>query len=130
MQLRPEVYIAAPFNDRDLAKLLRSKMAQVGIDCTSSWIDLHHTNDAVDDATKQKEAHQDLFDIHRARYFVLLPGQSVSGGKWVELGYAYGRGKRIIVHKDAVQGIFCNLDGITIAPSIFEIIDIILAEGR
>lgn len=90
-----KLYIAAPFELIDDARLLMLKLEALGIEVTSSW--LRVGDFANDDPT----ARLDLADIDRADTVLLLNPEgyqrSGTGGRHFEAGYAYARGKQVVV---------------------------------
>ena len=92
-----KVYIACPFNERDEAKRVRDILLTKGITSTSRWIDTHLTElDLLSDADREREALADIADVQRAEEFVYIAkGQSTSGGRDIELGYALAEGMKV-----------------------------------
>lgn len=93
-----KAYVAAPFGRKVEARAAIQTLAALGIESTARWVESHY-----DDETKPEilrlEAMEDLNDIDRADMLVLLASwpREGSGGKDVELGYALGRGKKVVV---------------------------------
>lgn len=106
-------YIAAPFGQKDDARSVRAILARYGIDSTARWID-SHLDDNIDDKQKEKEAIEDLRDVHRADIFVLLnyPDYPATPGRAIETGYAIAARKPIFLIGEP-SSIFHHLDIIT-----------------
>lgn len=98
-----EIYIAAPFTEREEAKLIRARLEKNGILSTARWIDSHLDDAKVKgDATLAlQECREDLLDISRADSFLLLNYPEWQHlprvGMSVELGWALAKGKRIFM---------------------------------
>ena len=92
--LNLRVYITAPFQLRDHAILLMDAYESKGIIVTARWL---KRSDANSDAS----ARMDLGDVAAAQTLVALnpPGweNSGTGGRHVELGYALGLGRGIML---------------------------------
>lgn len=90
-----KVYIAAPWPIRDRAIEVRRGLASHGIQCTARW--LTDARLRMDDAT----ATMDLSDVARADVLVAInPAAWIergTGGRHVELGFALGLQKPIVV---------------------------------
>lgn len=92
-------YIAAPFNRREEAREARRQLAAIGIQSNARWIDSHNEGYDSPKRVMSQAALEDLDDVARADMLVYLagfPGEG-RGGKDVEMGYAIGRGKRVVV---------------------------------
>jgi nucleoside 2-deoxyribosyltransferase len=106
-----KVYLAAPFESRELMLALRDALQARGVYVTSTWLtpaDGNNQNMAVirdnyDDC--RVRAIQDFRDIDEADVLVLykpreLHRQPTTGGHHVEVGYALGHGKPVFVIGD------------------------------
>lgn len=89
------IYIAAPFQLRDEAQHLMTLLELDGHVVTSQWLRIDDMPDT--DAS----ARMDLEDIDRADALLLLnPAEwrtDGTGGRHVEFGYAYAKGKTLFV---------------------------------
>jgi nucleoside 2-deoxyribosyltransferase len=127
------VYIAAPFNSRDRAKILRDVLKVHGVGCTATWLD-SHIHDNVADDQQAEEAARDLRDIRKADAFILVcnSGPSSTGGMFIEFGYALGLNIPIYVVKpDAdlpIRGVFYRLPQVTIAECMSCVVEEVLDE--
>ena len=95
-----KVYLAAPWVRKDDAKAARAQLQAAGIDVTSHW--LEHEGSATDStgstspiAYIQEQAVQDIKDVRRADYLVVLNLER-SEGKAVETGVAIANGIPVI----------------------------------
>ena len=102
-----KVYIASTWENR---KLLRPTAKHLTTwynhEVTSTWIYRDNGESA------EIEAHRDLVDIDRCDTFVLWPDEKRkhSTGKFFELGYAFAKGKRIIVvDRSTTKCVFLSL---------------------
>lgn len=115
MTLPLSVYIAAPFQLRNRAQLLRSGALSLGLISTARWLDV----DAED--WNDEWARKDLDDLDRAKVLLLLNPEEWAtegtGGRHVELGYAIAR-KKAIVLLGARTNIFHHLNVIHTADDI------------
>jgi nucleoside 2-deoxyribosyltransferase len=93
-----EIYIAAPFTEREEAKFIRERLEKMGIISTARWID-SHLEEGVSPEVARVEASADLLDITRADSFLLLNYTSYpcSPGRNIEFGWALAKGKRIFL---------------------------------
>lgn len=93
-----KVYIAAKFELAPEVAEMAKELRLLGIECTSRWVTEEGPYVKDDPAEGDRLARMDLSDVDVADIFVLL-GQpnSPRGGKHVEYGYAYAKGKRIIL---------------------------------
>lgn len=89
-----KVYIAAPYPWRENAVRLMQAVESAGFDVTSTWL---RALDVENDA----HARLDLADVARADVLVAVNPpefeKSGAGGRHVELGYALGLNKRIVL---------------------------------
>lgn len=89
------VYIAAPFQLRDRAQALMTRLEANGFPVTSRWLRIDDMPD-TDDA-----ARLDLQDIDEADALVLLNAEdwrtAGTGGRHTEFGYAYAKDKDLCV---------------------------------
>lgn len=83
------IYIAGHWPARSRLRTVAEQMQTEGHEVTSTWL-------WVDEATERENAVRDLADISRADYFVIdTQDESKTGGREVELGYAYAKGKGV-----------------------------------
>lgn len=111
-------YVAHNFSAKDWLKTVASDLLAVGIAVNSRWI---HTPLMAGKGGKQA-AIEDLEDIKDADFLIYFaPGWygSTGLGKHIELGYALGLGKRVVLVRDHPFGsevgesVFYLLDGVT-----------------
>jgi nucleoside 2-deoxyribosyltransferase len=114
-----KIYLAHNFKARwwlrDYIKLLELKGHQV----TSTWI----TDDAhIDSKNKEESALVDLEDIDRADCLILFTdqyGERPGKGKFLEMGYALGKGKQVYIHGQDVQSsVFYHLPQVIVLDQI------------
>lgn len=98
-----KVYLAARYSRRDELLSLIPKLKKQGIQVTSSWLRSTGTGKLPDRTAKENRKHaiKDFKDIERAHAVMMFsedPGTPTPrGGRHVELGYALGLGKLVIV---------------------------------
>lgn len=115
MTLPLSVYIAAPFQLRATAQLVRSGALSLGLISTARWldVDLENWND--------EWARKDLDDLDRAQILLLVNpadwATEGTGGRHVELGYAIARRKTIVL-LGARTNIFHHLSAIHVAKDL------------
>lgn len=119
------IYIAAPWKEREAAKVVAQSFRDAGFRVTSRWIDLHGT-DEKDPAALEQEASNDLEDILQANGMVILQ-YGKSEGKAFEQGFVVAASqftgmanKLILVSPDGTRGnVFQYLTSIyTIVPTV------------
>lgn len=87
-----KAYIAASWSAKEIVKTATELLTDLGVTCTNRWQD-HKESDS-----QSEQAFADIDDISRADSLVVLTQwPSTQGGFHWETGYAYARGKRIIV---------------------------------
>lgn len=90
-----KIYIAGAYKRRLEFLPLKAKLKEAGHIVTSSWLSGFHDN-----MIESEAAAIDLEDIESA-YAILLVSQNgeptASGGRHFEFGYAYARGKRLLL---------------------------------
>lgn len=100
-----KVYLAAQYCEKYRLRALAEELESKGIEVTSTWLsEPHGPNTQMHEVTeddRQRYAITDLEDVDRADclvFFSIEPTQSFfRGGRHVEFGYAYAKGKEIIV---------------------------------
>lgn len=111
-------YLAAPFAVRAAARVLAEQLEGRGFICTSRWL-------TADDALSEKWALRDLADIQRSDLCVVLNPdawtQAGTGGRHVELGYALGLRKPIVLVGPRTN-IFHYLADAICAPDVSDIL--------
>ena len=93
------VYLAASWRrQQEIRTLLRPTFEQHGLHVTSNWL---NSPDGDDEAFLRRSAIQDLRDIDRCDYFVLISNspneRAPGGGRYFEMGYAFANHKTIMV---------------------------------
>ena len=107
-------YMAGTFSRRPEVLSLANRIADMtGWSCTSRWLTLNvQDNDPADNAD------MDFADIDEASLLVLL-GTRPSMGKFIEMGYAIGNHKPVVVLtelNDPVTSIFLSHGTVVLAP--------------
>ena len=104
-----KVYVAAAWSERALARIRAEQLARAGHHVTSRWLLDEYSSESHSEAQR---AEWDLEDVDRSDALVLLTmalgAMFSSGGRMVELGYALGRGTKVIVLGPR-ENIFCYL---------------------
>lgn len=92
-----KIYLAAPFNQKEVMRQYRATFLQLGYPVTSSWIDEPCLSDdlAPSDYYLASAAQRNLADMDEADILVVFPGQGA--GHHTELGYMLAFQKLIIV---------------------------------
>ena len=102
-----KVYLAHNFKAREWLGAVVSQLTEAGHECTAQWIwDDSHIG------VSEHGALADLNDIERSDCLVLFVdqyGSTPGKGKFVEFGYAYAQGKRIILLGEDTQNVFYAL---------------------
>lgn len=113
------VYVATRFDWWPRAKEIHEALQLVGHEPMSRWIGIAERLNGQCDAIpmgsgeRQFNALMDLSDIARSDVLLVLVPDDGGTGMWVELGYAYGLGKRIhCVGPAKSRTIFAELPGI------------------
>ena len=100
------VYIAAPFSYKDDLKSFRAELEERRIEVTSRWLDEcaapTATLDQFPDDYHLDTTNTDINDINRCNVLVLftidpLGPPKPRGGRHWETGYAYAKGKEIVI---------------------------------
>lgn len=100
-----EVYIAARWEDKDFAALLRECLVEHEVGCTSGWLDegpsVSSIGDRLTDEQRSRAALGNVLDIRRSRALVLLnPSKKHkvgTGGCHWETGLAFGMGLPVFI---------------------------------
>lgn len=92
-------YLAAPYSKKATIRAARNVLVAMGHEVTSRWIDGLEVNPRTDAESASIEAAiTDFQDINDCETVVLFTDKpSTTGGMHVELGYAYGIRKKIVV---------------------------------
>lgn len=92
-----KIYLAHNYIAREILPATIKILEQRGHHVTSRWI----TQDSHSDPEQKKQsALADIHDVERADALILFAdqyGPRPGRGKWVELGYALGQGKLVVV---------------------------------
>lgn len=111
------VYIAAPFDKKGEAALVKSQLEEAGIAVISTWVADKRVQvspgSRLDSEIIRTEAVRDRIALDHCTILLYLADlrPSTSGGMDFELGYAYARGKAVYVVGEA-DNIFAHLPGI------------------
>lgn len=114
-----KIYIAAKYAKRYELRPIVEQLRAMGHECTSQWID-----NGEESKGQRAAALMDLQDVDRADMLLMIaePYRSMNtgGGRWVEFGYAFAKGKRIVLVQqgDVFETVFCAL------PNIFPVASI------
>lgn len=97
------VYIAARFQDQPEARKLRDQLHELGIGCTSRWLEEEPSLDAtLSDAHRERLAEMDMLDVRRAQALVLYNPEEKAkigtGGCHTEVGMALAWGIPVILY--------------------------------
>lgn len=102
-----KVYLAAMYSLMASMRYYHSRLFSAGHEPTSRWV-----NGDEEGRSRAEAAVMDLIDIERADVLILFTNQKgtmfKSGGRFVELGYAIGIDKRVIVVGD-YENVFIHL---------------------
>src|SRR5665213_1277837 len=118
-----KIYLAHNFSAREFLPSVVSLLTNLGFDCTSTWIfdDAHAKG-----GSRLASAMVDLQDIDRSNYLVLFTdqyGATPGKGKYVELGYAYAKEKRIILVGTDESCVFYALPGVVHLKDVDDLIE-------
>lgn len=99
------VYLAAQYSQKEKMKEIATKLREVDINVTSSWLEEVHPPDSQMADVPQNNlllyARTDLREIDQADWFVFHSvsptTKTVRGGRHVEFGYAIAKEKKILV---------------------------------
>jgi hypothetical protein len=115
---RPKVYVAgasAP-SEMDKVEHWSGRLVAAGADVVSTWVSnvrkVGAGNPRTASAAERKSwSLADLAEVTEARLlWALVPPPEVqSRGAWVEIGWAYGLAKMVVLSGDTRQSIFCAL---------------------
>lgn len=112
------VYVASRFERRSEAGRLSRALDRAGVATTSFWTE-HAPVLKVNREQQRRWADRDLADVASSDALVLWnPGSDKglgNGGRWVEVGYALGHGKPVVV-VGARTNLFCFADGVAHLP--------------
>ncbi len=113
-----KVYLAAHYDRFPLMRSWRYRLGLAGIGVTSRWIDGgHELGDFPTDDQRARLAREDLEDLDAADVVVLFnPAEdhwAGRGGRHVELGYAIGKGKPIVLVGER-ENVFHWLPAVTV----------------
>jgi nucleoside 2-deoxyribosyltransferase len=106
-----KIYLAYNYATRFYLRTLLPEITALGHEVTSRWI-----TDDSHDKTEAASAVADLQDIDRAEALLLFVDQfgAIPGrGKYVELGYAIGTGKKVFLYGSAADCVFYCLPWVT-----------------
>lgn len=90
------IYLAAKFSRRKEMEKIADRLSDIGYDVISSWV-----YGAEEGLSIQEIALLDLKDLDNADTIILFSHHRATehqgGGRYVEFGYAYAKGKRCII---------------------------------
>lgn len=114
------VYVAASWYAREYVRRVTAALRANGIDCTNNWMD----REAFTPGEKVACALSDLSEVQAAEAVLLLNEQeSSAGGMHFESGYAFAKGKRLMIVGRG-QSVFHFLPGIEAFGTIQDFIAI------
>ncbi len=115
------IYIAARYGRRTDAAALGKELAAAGHEITARWLTGIHGQDDGNMSRWGEFALDDVQDMDRADVLIALTEPPTDahprGGRHVELGYALGTGKRIVLIGPR-ENVFCHLPGIVQYPDL------------
>lgn len=120
-----KVYLAARFSRLPELAGYRAELAELGIEVTSRWLDGGHEwvgtpDDEIPVPELRRRAEEDIDDLLAADVVVCFTEPSRSGpargGRHVEFGYAYARGKRTVC-VGHIENVFYALVGVRFAET-------------
>jgi hypothetical protein len=116
------IYLAGRYGRRPELGQVRRALEAFGYLVTSRWLDGHPDGDGND----ERWAREDLEDIDAAGILVCYaerPGQRgrARGGRHVELGYALGTGKRVILVGPR-ENVFHHLARVTVVENTAQLL--------
>ena len=125
-----KIYIAARYSRKEAALTLSQQLSKRGYVITSTWtIEPESPNVQLTDVspgTLERYAIRDVAEIDAADVFLLMSDPPTEahprGGKHVEFGYAYAKGKRCIVYGPQ-ENIFHTLPDITVVSTRTALLD-------
>lgn len=93
-----KAYISS--HSKEQADNLKRWLESVGVEIVSTWHDSAMLRSAeLTEAERQEKSARNLSQIDLADVLVLIAcSDKVPGGKFVEAGYALGKGKRVVIH--------------------------------
>lgn len=102
-------YVAATYKNRaeafDASRQIEA--ANPGWTCTSRWLQMEEEPNA-DFSDRWQTATHDLEDVDAGSVIVVL-SDGQSSGKWIETGYAYANGKKVIIVGEYNNPVFGTL---------------------
>lgn len=124
-----KVYIATRFDCWRNASRARDQLLLAGHVVTSRWIDVARELDGVCEAVpigdprRAANAQMDLDDLSEAEAILVLVPISGGTGMWLELGYALGTGKRVVMAGPARERtIFADLSDVKVFEEVYDAI--------
>lgn len=115
-----KVYLAHNFAAREWLPTVVAQLTEAGHESTGRWI-----SDDTHIGVSEHAACADLNDIDRSSCLVLFVdqyGSTPGKGKYVELGYAYAQGKRIILVGEDTRNVFYSLPGVERVADVPELL--------
>lgn len=107
------IYISGAFDQRSVLRPYASLLFNQGHHVTSTWLTEQAKPAALTlDQWHKATALRDIADISSAECIILdLTGKSTTGGRYVEWGYAIGRGSmlKVLINPEGVTGVFDSL---------------------
>ena len=107
-----KVYISGSYNEQARLREESHKLFALGHQITSTWLnEVQQPTHLTHDEWFQKLAVKDLCEVASADCIILdLDGDSTSGGRYTELGYALGRYNMLVIVVGASRyGVFNTL---------------------
>lgn len=118
MDLSVKLYMAARFTRREELESYAPLIQDAGFEITSTWV-----FGGEDGLTRQDIAELDIRDVERADAILLFTepyGEHIpGGGRFVEFGYAIGRGKKLFVIGGR-ENVFMHYPGVEFYMNVHE----------
>lgn len=112
---KPIVYLAARYSRREELRGYAAQLEELGLaSVPARWLREEHDWDGEDVEQAQGLALDDLEDVWRAHAVIVFteePGTYRRAGSLVELGFALGKGKHVVIVGPA-PNVFCTLASI------------------
>lgn len=115
------LYIAAKYSRKQECRILAHALVARGVGTTSRWHDLEVNESEQDSVQLQGYAERDLADIRAADGLVMLNHDEESVGRHIELGYALGLGKPVMVVGNT-ESVFHHLKEVKLGSQFVDIL--------
>lgn len=123
-----KIYLAAQFKEQRLMQTWRLDLTLAGHEITSRWLDVSEEDETKITASVCNASIIDLEDIDAADVVIsktLKRGDLFTGGgRHIEFGYAYSKGKRLI-NIGGYESVFHHLPNVVTIPTLEEAIELL-----